>query len=631
MELFAQTQQKSRLGQILLDKRLVSQEQLSKAMEQQATTGERLGDILTQWNVVTQRHIESALRAQRTLRMVAYLATATMTPLMTGCGGGGGGDASPTTQSSAAQSTPTAVSAATPSPTEASAPSASTSTTGWWVIKESVCCAPTNNTTTASPTSVVPMTSTTPATATAPTPTKTVQNASGPEYFVSTNGNDANPGTLSQPWKTLNYAVKKLTPGEKLWVRGGTYAELVIVGNSGTAQAPITITAYPGETPVIDGSALVVKNWSSLLALAGSYIHVSGFEIKNININGLGGLNGATQVLGGFGIQIGGNNNSVSKMTVHDTWAQGVIIQGDNGILQDSSIYMVSMNNCRVNANFDCNGFAVPNPEGPSCVSAASTYGSGKTTRNAILQRNRIYNCWGEGLSTWLSDGTIIQDNIVYDNYAVNIYVNNATNALVQRNIVYNTPNNLVGNRTSGLVLSDEITTTTGPEVLSSNNTVINNLLYNARFCGFCWSMVPGSGLKNVVISYNTIINPGLARGFEIGGTSITPNIINTNSSIINNIVDNDAVSAPSSNGLTFSNNLWSISPPSAARSVTDVVGDPRIAATGGTGPGQLTANYMRPQSTSPAIRKGTALAQVNTDYFEHIITSQPDIGAIQR
>jgi hypothetical protein len=148
MELFAQTQQKSRLGQILLDKRLVSQEQLSKAMEQQATTGERLGDILTQWNVVTQRHIESALRAQRNLRLVASLVTAMATPFITACGGGGG-ETSPTTQSSAgqpsaasAQSTQSAVNAASQNPSEGSALSATPSTPAGWVIKESICCAP---------------------------------------------------------------------------------------------------------------------------------------------------------------------------------------------------------------------------------------------------------------------------------------------------------------------------------------------------------------------------------------------------------------------------------------------------------------------------------------------------------
>lgn len=170
MELFAQTQHKSRLGQILLDKRLVSQEQLSKAMERQATTGERLGDILTQWNVVTQRHIESALRAQRALRLVAYLTTATMSPFITACGGGGGAETSQPTQSTVTQPVSTAVVAATPSTTESGAPNTAPSISGW-VIKESVCCAPGTDNTSNAGASIAAASST--ATASASTPSQT--------------------------------------------------------------------------------------------------------------------------------------------------------------------------------------------------------------------------------------------------------------------------------------------------------------------------------------------------------------------------------------------------------------------------------------------------------------------------
>ena len=81
MEWFSQNQQQSRLGQILVKKKLISDEQLKKAIARQASTGERLGDILTEWNVVTNQHIQTALRAQRNLRLAASLVTAMMAPL----------------------------------------------------------------------------------------------------------------------------------------------------------------------------------------------------------------------------------------------------------------------------------------------------------------------------------------------------------------------------------------------------------------------------------------------------------------------------------------------------------------------------------------------------------------------
>ncbi len=81
MEWFSQNQQQSRLGQILVKKKLISDEQLKKAIARQASTGERLGDILTDWNVVTNQHIQAALRAQRNLRLAASLVTAMLAPL----------------------------------------------------------------------------------------------------------------------------------------------------------------------------------------------------------------------------------------------------------------------------------------------------------------------------------------------------------------------------------------------------------------------------------------------------------------------------------------------------------------------------------------------------------------------
>ena len=81
MEWFTQNQTQSRLGQILVKKKLISHEQLKKAIDRQASTGERLGDILTGWNVVTNQHIQAALRAQRNLRLAASLVTAMIAPL----------------------------------------------------------------------------------------------------------------------------------------------------------------------------------------------------------------------------------------------------------------------------------------------------------------------------------------------------------------------------------------------------------------------------------------------------------------------------------------------------------------------------------------------------------------------
>ena len=76
----------------------------------------------------------------------------------------------------------------------------------------------------------------------------------GPAYFVDpTKGDDANDGSSAKPWKSMQHGVRRLKPGDTLYLHGGVYHEKVSLTRSGTVEAPIVIAAYPGELPVLDG------------------------------------------------------------------------------------------------------------------------------------------------------------------------------------------------------------------------------------------------------------------------------------------------------------------------------------------------------------------------------------------
>jgi len=74
---------RSRLGQILIEKRLISQDQLDAAIRAQAASGRRLGEILADMRLITRAQVRGAVRRQRSLRLAAALAGALLGPLHT--------------------------------------------------------------------------------------------------------------------------------------------------------------------------------------------------------------------------------------------------------------------------------------------------------------------------------------------------------------------------------------------------------------------------------------------------------------------------------------------------------------------------------------------------------------------
>jgi len=82
------------------------------------------------------------------------------------------------------------------------------------------------------------------------------------EYYVATDGNDNNPGTIEQPFRTVQKAADIAQPGDTIYIRTGTYRETIIPASSGNSFAPITFKAYPGEKAVISGADIIDTPWS---------------------------------------------------------------------------------------------------------------------------------------------------------------------------------------------------------------------------------------------------------------------------------------------------------------------------------------------------------------------------------
>lgn len=110
-------------------------------------------------------------------------------------------------------------------------------------------------------------------------------------WFVAPLGNDANPGSMAAPFATLNKAQSVATPGQIIYLRGGTYAlsSTIRITNSGTAGNPIQLLAYPGETPYFNFSSQPygAANRGILFPTNANYWTVKGLEVGYAGDNGI--------------------------------------------------------------------------------------------------------------------------------------------------------------------------------------------------------------------------------------------------------------------------------------------------------------------------------------------------------
>jgi hypothetical protein len=148
------------------------------------------------------------------------------------------------------------------------------------------------------------------------TGTAIYQNTNGTHvFYVAPTGNDTTgDGGINNPWLTLEYATAQMDAGDTLYVRGGTYSEVFdLVGPDGTAEAPTTVIAWPGETPVFDHNDT-----------AGG-----GHSLNHLNYFTLSGLT-LRELQAGLYVYAGCSNVVVSNMTVHTVGQAGIYVRQDS-------------------------------------------------------------------------------------------------------------------------------------------------------------------------------------------------------------------------------------------------------------------------------------------------------------
>ena len=310
--------------------------------------------------------------------------------------------------------------------------------------------------------------------------------ASGVPYYVSTSGSDSNSGTSTNaPWRTIQHAANVLAPGDTAQVRDGVYNEVVTVNVSGNAPGGyVTFENYPGESPIVDGTGLIVPPSNYAYGLfeldSRSYVAIAGFEIRNFQTNssplvpaGIG-ITGSSHDItifsnrvhdiantnsngNAYGIEIHGtlatqsisnliirdnelynlrtgsseslaldgnvSSFDVSGNIIHDNWNIGVDFIGFEGVCPNPALDFARNGVCRSNLVWNCSTFNNPAYKQYSCAGIYADGGS-----NVLVELNQIHDCdIGVELASehagHATSACVCRDNLIWSNYMGGIFI----------------------------------------------------------------------------------------------------------------------------------------------------------------------------------------------------------------
>ena len=330
-------------------------------------------------------------------------------------------------------------------------------------------------------------------------------------YYVSSEiGNNHNAGTSeSAPLATLQAAAKRVKPGDTVEVMNGTYTgpaggDVLDITASGTASAPITFEAAPGQTPVINSSG----SWNAINIEGASYIVINGFTIVgdaadytlatalaeyssgNPNLDG----NGIAVTSPGNGVVP--NHITIENNTVYDEPGAGVYTQGAdylqvlNNVVYDNahwSAWGTSGISIGISANSDTNAGVHDIISGnlifdnaqlvPTTGGNTITDGEGIIldtnpgfVGKILVENNKVFGNGSSGIESFLTNNAVITGNTVFGNNTENVQA-----ASVAEIFINQSNNNTVTNNTTTGPIRNEVRNAVVADIKSYIKTELHN------------------------------------------------------------------------------------------------------------------------------------------------------------
>jgi len=298
-----------------------------------------------------------------------------------------------------------------------------------------------------------------------------MSSAQASDYYVSTAGSDAWPGTLAQPWRNISKAASSMNPGDTVYIRGGTYFERLMPADNGSEGSPITYTNYPGEAVLVEGNrtTLTKNSGSGMIHISSDkYITISGINVSNSSDAGIA--------------MFRSNNITIDSINITNTTSSAIwASRTENFTIQN------------VTASYACN----------------ST--SGTVQEAFSIQTNTSH--------------FLIQDNILHDIYAAPVggegidVKESLGNGIIRRNTIYNH-----GNKVGIYIDAYSVD-------YQQNITVANNTVRDTTGDAYGVSAEASGHLDNVIFSGNTALN--VRECFVLPVYASLPGFVISNISII--------------------------------------------------------------------------------------------------
>lgn len=424
-------------------------------------------------------------------------------------------------------------------------------------------------------------------------------------YFVSaTNGNNNNPGTQpDQAFRTIQAAINKTQAGDTIYIRAGTYTERLYIQKPGAAGAPILISAYQDEKPVIDGANLNFPDNMGLVIIDQSQaITLKGVEIRNSRGRGV--------------VILKSSQVAVIDCAIHSCEAGGLQAYQSEDVLFER---------CRV---YRCARRFLAGT--PSLLYAALAT---KACKNVKIEKNQVYENSGVGVSVWTGcEKVYVKSNTCYDNRNGQINVTSSVDVQVDSNFCYHSGRepylNLYKQRGPGITKHDVSAFRTGGKWHSRNIQFTNNIVVG---CGTGFANLWGRGkMTSVTLAHNTIVN-STEQGIKLVCDNPSTNTFIENN-LIYSVNSGDMAQVKMIDGIVWRHNLWSTFPGQAVYNPANDVVESDAGLVNPQAPveaGSLTAEPYKLLVNSIAVDKGYYRnGSTSEDFWGNQRLGIPDLGA---